>query len=76
MGGRMRVCLAAVLGMLWLDGVAPGSAAAGSLSTRDRMQHDLDAMARHGLCARDDAGLKQLHRDLSKPSAARIGAKR
>lgn len=73
MSGQIGVGLATVLGMLWLG----GAACAGSPVTRDRMQRYLDAMTRHDLCARDDAGLKRLHHDLSKPSAAtRVSAKR
>ncbi|MET7243376.1 hypothetical protein ABZT49_08395 [Methylobacterium sp. EM32] len=53
-----------------------GAAFASSPATRDHVQRDLDAMTRHDLCARDDAGLKRLHRALSKPSAARAGATR
>ncbi len=69
MGGWIGIGGAAVLGALWLTGAAQ----AGS---PDRTQRYLDAMTRHDLCARDDAGLRRLHRDLSKPSAARVGAKR
>lgn len=70
MGGRTGLCVAAALSVLW-----PGSEAYAGPSTA-RTQQFLDAMTRHDLCARDDAGLKRLHRDLSKPSAARAGATR
>ncbi|WP_204165419.1 hypothetical protein [Methylobacterium sp. 17Sr1-1] len=70
MSGRIGVCLAAALSMLW-----PGSEACAGASTA-RTQHLLDAMTRHDLCARDDAGLKRLHRDLSKRSATKAGATR
>jgi hypothetical protein len=53
--------------------LSPASAVLAGASTA-RMQHLLDAMTRHDLCARDDAGLRRLHRDLSKPSAARARA--
>ena len=69
MDGRVGIGMAAVLGALWLTGAAQ----AGS---PDRTQRSLDAMTRHDLCARDDAGLRRLHRDLSKPFAARVGVKR
>lgn len=69
MGGRIGIGLAVVLGTLWLTGAAQAG-------VPDRTQRTLDAMTRHDLCARDDAGLRRLHRDLSKPSAARGGAKR
>jgi hypothetical protein len=72
MSGRIGVGAAVMLGTLWLA----GAASAGSPDTRDRTQRYLDAMTRHDLCARDDAGLKRLHRDLSKHSAAAGGAKR
>ncbi|WP_207178755.1 hypothetical protein [Methylobacterium indicum] len=72
MEGRIGIGVAVGLGTLWLT----GAAFAGSPDSRDRIQRDLDAMTRHDLCARDDAELKRLHRDLSKPSAARVGAKR
>lgn len=72
MSGRFRMCLAIVLSTPWLT----GAAFAGSPTARDQIQRDLDAMTRHDLCARDDAGLKRLHRDLSKFSAATGGAKR
>lgn len=69
-GGEFGLYLAAVLGTLWPGGAAhAGSPAA-------RTQHLLDAMTRHDLCARDDAGLKRLHRDLSKRSATKAGATR
>ncbi len=69
MGGRIGIGGAAVLGTLWLTGAAQAGAP-------DRTQRTLDAMTRHDLCARDDAGLRRLHRDLSKPPAARAGVKR
>ncbi|UHC18686.1 hypothetical protein LRS73_13030 [Methylobacterium currus] len=73
MSGRFRMCLAIVLGTPWLA----GAAFAGSPAMRDQTQRYLDVMTRHDLCARDDAGLKRLHHDLSKPSAAtRVSAKR
>ncbi|GJD61362.1 hypothetical protein [Methylobacterium frigidaeris] len=72
MSGRTGIYPAAMLGTLCLGGVA----SAGSPGPRDRTQQDLDAMTRHDLCARDDAGLKRLNRDLSKPSAAGVSAKR
>ncbi|WP_156311900.1 hypothetical protein [Methylobacterium platani] len=43
-----------------------GEARAGAPDARDRVQRALDAMTRHDLCARDDAGLKRLHRRLSR----------
>lgn len=69
MGGRIGIGGAAVLGTLWLTGAAQAGAP-------DRTQRTLDAMTRHDLCARDDAGLRRLHRDLSKPPTARAGVKR
>lgn len=69
MGGRIGIGIAAVLGTVWLTGAAQAGAP-------DRTQRLLDAMTRHDLCARDDAELKRLRRDLSKPSAARVGPKR
>ncbi|MGF3024527.1 hypothetical protein ACQVP2_17080 [Methylobacterium aquaticum] len=72
MGGRIGGGVATVLGTLWLT----GAALAGPPGTRDQIQRDLDAMTRHDLRARDDAGLKRLHRALSKPSAARVGGTR
>ncbi|SFV11788.1 hypothetical protein SAMN02799631_05335 [Methylobacterium sp. 174MFSha1.1] len=68
--GWIGACLAAALSLLW-----PVSEAHAGSSTA-RTQHLLDAMTRHDLCARDDAGLKRLHHALSKPSAARAGATR
>ncbi|TNC11308.1 hypothetical protein FF100_19455 [Methylobacterium terricola] len=69
--GRIGFCVAAGLSLLGADAVL-----AGALGPQDRLQRQLDAMTQHDLCARDDRGLRRLHRQLSTMPAAARGAKR
>lgn len=72
MVGRIGICAAAGVGLLMIG----GAARAGAPASQNEVQRQLDAMTQHDLCARDDAGLKRLHRRLSKVSAESAGRKR